>query len=282
MLADLHVHSSYSDGSMNPKELVRYARQFGVSVLGLTDHDTISGFQEAKTAGDEERVEVISGVELSIDYPLQGRSHLHIVGLFVNPENKNLTDSLNYLKTAREERMKEIAARMQSAGINIDYDDVRLKAGKGSIGRPHIAALLLEKGYVDNMGKAYREFLAAGCKFHVPKKKLELEKAVTLIHEAGGLSFTAHPYSLGFKTYPPLGRELLKFKEIGVDGIEAYYAKHDRYFTRWLLDFAEKNDMLVSGGSDFHGSPKPSIKPGVGYGGLKIPLEIAAELKKHI
>jgi len=128
MLADLHVHSSYSDGSMNPKELVRYARQFGVSVLGLTDHDTISGFPEAKAAGDEERVEVLCGVELSIDYPLQGRSHLHIVGLLVNPNNKKLTDSLDYLKLAREERMKEIVSRMQSTGINIDYDDVKLKA----------------------------------------------------------------------------------------------------------------------------------------------------------
>ncbi len=282
MLADLHVHSHYSDGSMSPKELLRYARQFGVSVLALTDHDTIAGYPEAKTAGEEQGIEVLCGVELSIDYPMEGRSHLHIVGLMVNPDNKNLTNTLDFLKQAREERMKDIVSRMQSAGMDIDYKEVCQRAGKGCIGRPHLAELMLVIGYVVNMGKAYTEFLAAGCKFHVPKKKLQLEKAVSLIHESGGLAFIAHPYSLGFKTYPPLGKEILKFREMGVDGIEAYYAKHDRYFTRWLLDFARENDLLVSGGSDFHGRPKPSIKPGVGYGDLKIPLDVVTDIKNAV
>ena len=280
MLVDLHTHSTCSDGSLSPAELVGYVKKFDVCVMALTDHDTVAGVEAAQQAGAEQGVEVLSGVELSIDYPLPGRAHLHLLGLMFDPRHKGLLAALNKLKEARDRRAHKISEKMQQAGWQIDYDDVKKIAGKGSIGRPHLALVMLDKGYVKSTAQAFKKYLGKGAPFYVPKEKLALQPAIDLIHQAGGLAMLAHPVSLGFKTYPPLGKEILKYKALGLDGIEAYYSSHDRYFTQWLLDFAKNNGLLVSGGSDFHGTPKPGIKPGIGYDNLKVPPELLYALKE--
>lgn len=281
MLVDLHMHSNCSDGSLSPFELVKYVKQFDVGVMALTDHDTIAGVEQAQKAGAEQGVEVLSGVELSIDYPLSGKAHLHLLGLLVDPQHQGLLAALNRLKEAREERAHKIIEKMQTAGWQINYDDVKKIAGKGSIGRPHLALVMMEKGYVKSTAQAFKKYLGKDGPFYVSKEKLALQPAIDLIHNAGGLTILAHPYSLGFKTYPQLGKEILKFKAWGLDGIEAYYSGHDRYITKWLIDFANSNELLISGGSDFHGKPKPGIKPGVGYGNLKIPMQVVRRLKER-
>lgn len=281
MPVDLHTHSNCSDGSLSPLELVKYAKHFGVTAMALTDHDTVAGLAEAQKAGAEQGLDVLSGVELSIDYLLPGKAHLHLVGLLIDWRNEALVAALDELKEARDQRAQEIIGKMQQAGLQISYDELLELAGDGSLGRPHLATLMVRKGFVSSMKKAFQQYLGKGCPFYVPKKKLNLRQAIDAIHQAGGLAILAHPYSLGFKTYPPLGEEILKLKELGLDGIEAYYSGHDRYFTKWLLDFAHSNDLLVSGGSDFHGKPKPGIKPGVGYGDLKIPEEVVLKIKEY-
>jgi len=280
MRVDLHMHSNYSDGSLSPQKLIAYVKKFDVGIMALTDHDTIAGVSEAQLSGKAKGIEVFSGVELSIDYPLEGSAHLHLLGLLIDIHNTHLISNLERLKKARDERAKEIIAKMQSAGLKIDYNEVKKEAGVGSIGRPHIAALMVQKGFVPSHIIAFKRYLGKGGPYYVPKVKLDLPTAIALVHQAGGLSILAHPYSLGFTTYLPLGQKILELKEMGLDGIEAYYSRHDRYFTGWLLDFAARNDLLIAGGSDFHGKPKPEIKPGIGTGHLNIPEKVAWKLKQ--
>ena len=154
--------------------------------------------------------------------------------------------------------------------------------GHGSAGRPHVASLLMKEGYARSMIDGFRRFLGKGCPGYVPKKKLAIVPAIDLIHDAGGLAILAHPVSLNYPNYPRLGREILKLTEIGLDGIEVFYSSHDRYLTKWLLDFARQHNLAVSGGSDFHGTTKPDVQPAVGRGNLRIPPLIADLLRERV
>ncbi|MGD9898974.1 MAG: PHP domain-containing protein [Calditrichaceae bacterium] len=282
MLIDLHMHTNYSDGSFSPEELIDYVSARDVGIIAVTDHDEIGGVLPAREYGEKKRVDVIPGVELSIDMELTGGAHLHMLGLLFDPENVTLIEELNKLKKAREERAFRIVQKLREAGIPIDADDLIDAVGQGSAGRPHIAAILIKKGVVSDIYEAFDKYLSKGRPGYVPKTKLKLEPAIELIHRAGGLAIIAHPVSLKYETYRELGEKILEMKAVGLDGIEAYYPGHDKYLTEWLVKFAGKNNLVVSGGSDFHGSAKPDVEPGIGRGGLVIPPEIVERLREEV
>ena len=283
---DLHMHTTCSDGSLSPAELVDKAHALGLKAIAVTDHDEICGCKEAMERGREKGIDVVAGVELSIDYPLSGKNHLHIVGLFIDIENKQLKTALEKLKMARRTRAEKMVSKLRKAGYNVTYEELKKISGEGSIGRPHVAALLKLKGIIRKETDAFRHLLSKGGPGYVSKEKLDVKSAIDVLHRAGGLAIMAHPISLGFRTYDELGKEILKIRDYGLDGIEAYYSRHDRYLTRWLLEFADKNDLLISGGSDFHGTAKPNVQPGIGSGDLHIPYSVYENLlnfrKKNI
>lgn len=251
-----------------------------ISVLAITDHDTVDGCLPAMASGEVLGVKVISGVELSIDYPLDGNGHLHLLGLFLNPENEELVKTLNDLKEARQQRAQEILYKLNKIGMPIDPAELEAKVQGASPGRPHIVSLLLEKKYVYNAFQAYTKILGRGGSAYVPKKKLDLQTAIESVHQAGGLAILAHPISLMFANYPLLGDEILRFQKMGLDGVEVFYSSHDHYFTKWLYDFCKKHYLLISGGSDFHGKAKRDIALGRGRGNLKIPVSVFETLEE--
>jgi predicted metal-dependent phosphoesterase TrpH len=278
MAVDLHLHTTHSDGSFAPKDLVDLVRHYNVDVMAVTDHDDISGVQEAQARGKEVGVRVIAGIELSIDYPLQGRAHLHLLGLMLDIENPDLLARLHYLREARRARAKEIVERLQKMNIDVHYDELEQIVSGESIGRPHIAHLLVKKGVVTQVSEAFEKYLGRNAPAFVAKKKMTLAEAIDLVHKAKGLAILAHPISLFAKNFDELARYLDHFRELGLDGLEAYYSYHPAELTRFLLDYAKKNRMAVSGGSDFHGEAKPDIKPAIGTGNLHIPPEIVPAL----
>jgi predicted metal-dependent phosphoesterase TrpH len=281
MSIDLHAHTYFSDGSLSPQALIDLAVEKKIDVLAITDHDEVGALHSAFEYATHVPIEIVSGVELSIAYNLPEQGHLHILGLFIDYQNEELNAILDQLKQARYDRIKTMLKKMNSLGCDLDIDELDQNIGYGSAGRPHLAQMLVEKGMVKDVPEAFSKFLSKGRPAYVPKKKLSAESAIHLIHCAGGLAIAAHPFSLGFSTYPEVGIEMLKLKALGLDGLEAYYTSHNAYITKWLLDFARENGLLISGGSDFHGDPRPEIQLGCGLGNLDIPYSVFENLKNY-
>ncbi len=281
MSIDLHTHTNFSDGSLPPEALIDLAVESKIDVLAITDHDEIGALPAAFEYAMSLPIKIVSGVELSIEYDLPGHGHLHIVGLFIDYKNNTLINALNELKQARCDRIKTMVQKVTTLGYDLNIDELNQNIGRGSAGRPHLARMLIEKGIVNDIPEAFSKYLSKGQPAYVPKKKLSAELAIDLIHRAGGLAIVAHPFSLGFSTYPEIGREILKLKALGLDGLEAYYTSHNVYLTKWLLDFARENGLLISGGSDFHGDPRPEIQLGSGLSNLNIPYSVFENLKNH-
>lgn len=280
MLADLHTHSTFSDGSLSPNELIDLASDHWVSALAITDHDEAGAFLAVKEYADKKGIELIAGVELSIECPLSTGGHVHLVGLFIDAQNEALRIALYDLKTARHDRALKMIEKLTAVGLRLDADELCSAAGNGCIGRPHIALMLKQKGLVSSLGEAFKKYLGRDGPAYVPKKKLPFLQAAEIIHQAGGIAILAHPISLRFPTYESLGKEILRLKSLGLDGLEVYCPGSDGYFRDWLLQFANEQQLLVSGGSDFHGKAKPDIQLGRGYGDLFVPLEIVDGLKQ--
>ncbi len=281
MRIDLHTHTNFSDGSLSPQDLIEHVKKYDVGILAITDHDEILANIPAMEYGKNAGVEVIAGVELSIDYPLPGRGHLHLLGLFIDSQNEVLVRKLRWLSAERRNRAAEIIKKLRQNGVDAGLDELAEIVGEGSAGRPHVARLLMDKGVVSSVPEAFYRYLGKDAPAYVPKKKLDIQTAIDAIHQAQGLAILAHPISLGFETYPEIGTEIMKIKALGLDGVEAYYSSHDRYFTKWMADFARENDLVISGGSDFHGQAKPNVQPGTGRGDLRIPVRLADELKQY-
>ncbi len=281
MAVDLHVHTAHSDGSYSPSELIELVAQYDVDTLSVTDHDVISGIEEAAERGQHIGIRVIPGTELSIDYPLSGSAHLHLLGLYIDIHNPVLIKALQNLRLARRERAKEIIERLKRLNIDIRFDDLELRKHGASLGRPHIAKLLVEMKIVKSIKEAFQKYIGRSGPAFVPKKKLNLKQAIELIHRAKGLALIAHPVSLGAADKSELFKYLDEFRAAGLDGIEAYYSYHSEEFTKTLIEYARKNGMAISGGTDFHGDAKPDIKPAVGAGNLIIPTEVVEQLDAY-
>lgn len=275
---DLHLHTTHSDGSCTPAEVVGLAHQAGVTALAITDHDIMTGVAEAITAGEPLGIEVIPGVEIS---SLMGQSELHILGYFLDWRDPLLSERFKTLHDSRHRRNPQIIERLQALGIDISYDEVRALAGSDSVGRPHIARALMDKQVVSSAKDAFDRFLADGKPAYVPRDLPSPAEAIQWIKSAGGLAVLAHPtwVKLADHSLIELVREL---KTAGLDGVEVYYSTHAARQTREYLSLAQQLGLLVTGGSDFHGLTKPDIDVGIGKGTLHIPTSLLTKMKAAV
>lgn len=273
-MIDLHSHSTASDGSYSPSALVGLALERGLSALALTDHDSVSGLPEAEAAASGSALRLIRGVEIEIAF---GPGEFHLLGLRLERLGGELENVLQRLFRARKERNQRILDRMRDAGFTATMDDLKAVAGEGSAGRPHIAALLVERKAVRTRQEAFDKYLAKGRPFYEAKDCLGLDEAMRIIREAGGLAIVAHPLSL-FVSWGRLGSLMDEWKELGIDGIEAYHPTAKVSHCRRLEKMARGRGFRVTAGSDFHGAIRPERKLGRTAGNLVIGDEYLDEI----
>ncbi len=276
-LIDLHAHTTTSDGSLTPSQLVDMARKNGLRALAVTDHDTIEGLPEALERGAEIGIEVAPGVEISAEFK---SGTMHILGYFIDPANPNLSEKLQTLQEARRTRNPRIAGKLRDLGLEVTMEEVDAAAGGGQVGRPHFARVLIDKHYVSDIDEAFGRYLGKGAPAYVDKFRLYPKDAVTMIRGAGGIAVLGHPFTLNLEP-EPLERLLIDLVDVGLEGIEVYYSEHTPEMTRLYLTLAEKLNLLPTGGSDYHGDNKDEIALGRGFGNLAVPYDLLAGLKNR-
>ena len=278
-MIDLHVHTSRSDGTYTPQQVLRLAAKRKLVALAITDHDTIDGVAPAIDEGTIQGVEVISGVELSAqsDFGI-----LHILGYFVKLDHSELLETLAKLKQLRDDRTIQILKKLSDRGINLSIEEVNKEAGEGVVGRPHIARILLARGLVSHLQEAFDRYLKKGASCYVAKAKLPSEVAIQLIRRAGGLAVLAHPYSMFNRGPAELEHILKELISQGLKGIEVLYPKHTREQTKLFRKLADKYGLVETGGTDFHGDNKPDIELGYIPGHPPLPYSMLEHLReKH-
>jgi hypothetical protein len=273
---DLHLHTTHSDGSLSPAEVLRLAHKAQVNALAITDHDIVSGIPEAMGVGAELGIEVIPGVEISSRL---GDSELHILGYCLHWEDPELNRRLAALRASRHSRNPQIIERLRSLGLDVTYEEVQALAGTDSVGRPHIARILIDKKYVTSAKEAFDRYLADGRPAYVARDLPEPADAIDWIRAAGGVAVLAHP-TWAKVSGEGLNALLTRLKGEGLGGIEVHYSTHTKRQTTEYLDLAKRLNLLVTGGSDFHGITKPDIEVGTGRGDLKVPEKLLEPLKK--
>ena len=273
---DLHTHTTHSDGSASPEELIGAARLNGARAVAITDHDTVGSFAGAREASQRFGIEFVPGIEISAEFAL---GTMHILGYCVDETSARLTHELDELKRAREERNPRIASRLQSLGLDISYDEVAQVAGNEIVGRPHFARLMVEKGYVASIQEAFDRFLRKGAAAYVEKARLSPADAIALIRAAGGVAVLAHPYQLNLSSPERVDELVGQLAEFGLDGIEAIYSRHSVAERASYAEVAARHNLLVTGGSDYHGSYKPDISLVTGLGDLEVPYSLLEAVK---
>lgn len=272
---DFHLHTTHSDGSCTPAEVIALAGKAGVTALAITDHDITTGIPEATAAGTALGIEIIPGIEIS---SLLGGSELHMLGYFLDYQDARLNERLARLRESRHRRNPKIIERLQAAGIDITYDEVRALAGTDAVGRPHIARVLMGKGVVSSAKEAFDQWLADGRPAYVPRELPTPAEAIHWIKEAKGLAVLAHPTWVKV-TEGTLADLVRTLKANGLDGVEVHYSTHTARQTRDYLALAKQQGLLVTGGSDFHGVTKPDIEVGIGKGSLHVPDSLLDKMK---
>jgi len=277
-IIDLHSHTTYSDGSATPQELLAQAQSAGASAVAITDHDTVAGLSEGRAAAAELGIEFIDGIEISAEY---SPGTMHILGYFINAESTSFNTALVELREARERRNPQIAARLQALGFDLAYQEVERLAGNEVVGRPHFARLLVERGYANSIQDAFNRFLGKGAAAYVEKARLLPAAAIALIHEAGGVAVLAHPYQLKLEHVEEVERLIIELAALGLDGLEAIYSRHSEDERLVYAQMARRHGLLVTGGSDYHGTYKPDIRIVRGKGDLAVPYELLDEIKRR-
>ncbi len=268
-----------SDGSLTPTELVELAHKSGLAALGITDHDTIYGWDEAFAAGEKAGIEIVPGVELSTSYE-GGRFHL--LAYYVSPDSE-LIRVLETIQAARKNRNGEIFDNLRTLGIPLEESELRVFAGEnGQLGRPHFAQAMIARGYVQSTREAFDRYLADGKPAYATKSVLSPRDAIRLINEAGGVSVWAHPPLNRNFTLHELEEKLAEWKSWGLDGLETFYSRYTHEEAKWTESARRKFDLLESGGSDFHGSSKPDIQLGITNTGEAVPNRVLDAMKERV
>ena len=265
---DLHTHTTHSDGFHTPEELILKAKSLGIKAISITDHDSVSAFPEAYSIGEKNGIEVIPGVELSTDI---GGSEVHILGYLFDVKDKDLKGYLKFFRDERYKRACRIIEKLNSLGFTLSIDEIKLASKNSAIGRPHIAKLLHEKGYVKSYLEAFNKYIGNGCPAFEKKVHLSPQSAFKILNDAGGLSFIAHPSNMP--------ETLLKdFIDAGVDGIEVYHPSHSLSKVNFYKGVVNEFFLLSSGGSDFHGGKREDDK---NFGKYYVSYEILENMKKN-
>lgn len=276
-IVDLHVHSTKSDGSFTPTQLVDYALEKGLSAFALTDHDTTDGIEEALEAARGKNIEVIPGIEFSSEYEGQD---IHIVGLYIDYQSDFFKRRLTSFVNGRMIRNKEMCRRLTEHGIPVTYEELTSEFPDCVITRSHYAKFMLNHGYTKSMKEAFDRYIGDRGPCFVPRKKISPIRAVEIILKAGGFPILAHPL-LYHMSGSRLDKLVSILKDMGLQGIEAIYSTHSLSDEREIRTLAAKYDLCISGGSDFHGNAKPGLDLAVGYGKLFIPEEILDKIKER-
>ncbi len=276
---DLHTHTNASDGSMSAFELVVYAAQAGLSAIAITDHDTVAGLDDGLAAGGDIGIEVIAGIELSADYPRE----MHILGLFIDHNSPALAKELDSLRQFRAQRNAKMIDNLIAQGFLLTYDDVlacKPGAALDGLGRIHMAVALVKKGYAATVEEAFLRYLTGGSAAYVSRQRFSPQECIALIKEAGGYAFLAHPvYSE--KEQDALEDLLVTLKGFGLDGVECMHSEQDETFCDMCVALCRKHALMISGGSDFHGSNKPHIAIGQTGGARYVEAHVLDDIKRQ-
>lgn len=277
-MVDLHVHSTASDGTYTPTELVAYAIEKKLTAFALTDHDTIAGLDEAIHAASNSSLEVIPGIEFSTEY--NGKD-IHIVGLDIDYKNPFFVETLAQFIDSRNNRNEKMCQLLNNMGMKISLSELSERFPDSVITRAHFARFLLEHNYIPKIETAFEKYIGDTCPCYVPREKVHPVQAIRLIREAGGIPVLAHPplYKLAPKELEKLVAAL---SQQGLLGIEAIYSTYNRADENQMRSLAKSYHLSISGGSDFHGKNKPYIDLGAGRGNLNVPDEVWTNLKKKL
>ena len=274
-MIDLHCHSTFSDGSFTPSQLVEMGAAAGLSALALTDHDTLAGLGEFQAAGEGAPLRTIPGIELSVDWDC---GQMHMLGYWMDPADPALSGELEWVRDGRAARNRKILENLNSLGFAMTWEEVRARAGdRGGVGRPHFAGVMIEKGYATDKNEVFDKWLGDGKPGYADRPRLTAERAIALIRGAGGVAVLAHPFTVR------VGRERIaqlvgELREMGLSGMECYYSEHSADLTKEFLALAAATGLVPTGGSDFHGAMTPGVSLGTGMGGLNVPDETVESL----
>lgn len=262
---DLHTHSVFSDGKLTPEQLLEEAQWSGLSAIALTDHDNTDGLARAKAAGRERSIEVVSGVELSCVH--DGRE-VHLLGLLIEPDAV-LTAELKKMRDNRQARMQKMLDKLEQINIHIKMSDLPLDE-TNSLGRPHLARVMVQKGYVRSISEAFEVYIGDEGPGYVAKDRWSVREGIELIHQARGVSFIAHPGA------SMMVEHILEFAGLGLMGVEVYYSKHSPELEKQLFQMCSENNLLVCGGSDYH-----TEDTGINIGMPFVPYQVLEDIKKR-
>jgi predicted metal-dependent phosphoesterase TrpH len=276
MAIDLHTHSSFSDGSDTPTELFDRAASMRLKAIALTDHDTLEGIAEARVAAERHGIELIPGTELSLESEKGG---MHLVVLWLEPVSGPLQDRLAGLQVGRDERNARMVDRLCELGLPIGLEEVLEEAGEGSVGRPHIAAVMVRHGHVDSMEQAFAEYLGNGKAAYVGRERLGPREAIQLARASGGVPILAHPHTLGVDNRFEMADLLVDLSAHGLIGIECHYGTYTAGGRAGMVALAGRFGLLPSGGSDYHGTYKSDVELGLGRVGIPVPDAILEDLR---
>jgi 3',5'-nucleoside bisphosphate phosphatase len=268
MFADLHLHTHFSDGTFSPEEVVARASRIGHAALSLTDHDTVEGCERMATACEAVNIEFITGTELTAEHD---DIELHLLAYFIDTQNEKLLSEMSRFQTVRQERIREMVARLNELNIPLQADAVFALANCRAPGRPHVARAMVKAGLCPSLDEAFERYLKKNRPAWVPKAKMSALESIELVHQAGGLAVMAHP---GLNRSDDVIPDLVN---AGLDGIECFHTKHSTSVSEHYLEIADKFKLLVTGGSDCHGKSKG--KPLIGT--VKLPYTHVEKLKQH-
>ncbi len=265
--ADLHLHTFFSDGTYSPEELVNEASNQGLSAIAITDHDTVDGIDRGIEAGKLSGIEVLPGIELTVEYQAK---EIHLLGYLIDYKNEDLKQKLKVLNNNRVERIYKITDKLKEQGVNLNPQAVFNLAKNGSPGRLHIARAMVAEGIISSTYEAFRKYIGDKCPSYAAGFKFSPQEGIDLIKSLKGIPVLAHPYSINNDELIPL------LVDFGLMGIEVYYAEHTQSMINFYFDMVKKYNLLMTGGSDCHGNAKSEIKIGT----IKIPYELVEKLKE--
>jgi len=269
MFVDLHLHTTYSDGSFTPEELILKAKKLNYSAIAVTDHDTVAGLEEAIQLGKKYDLETVPGIEFNTSYK---NNDIHILGYYINKKSKKLLSLLNKIKKERKERIEKMIKLLDKEyNFKITMQEIKNISSNNIIGRGHIARLLTEKNYVDTWEEVFDKYIGRGKPGYVDRNKISPFEAIDIIKQANGIPVIAHPGLIGNQQ---IIDQLINY---GVTGIEVFYPEHNKRMTDKYKNIADKNELLITGGSDCHG---PKNKEGIKLGKIKLDYCYLNELKK--
>ena len=270
---DLHVHTTASDGTYTPAEVVELAHKTGLAAIAITDHDTVSGYAEAARRGAELGVEIVPGIEISTKYG----SSIHMLGYYIDMQSEGLHHILDWIVEDRDERARKMAELMAADGLPVSFDIMKERYGE-VIGRPHFANMLVELGLARDVQDAFDRYVEKGQRYYVGRTILPIERAIGLIIKAGGVPVLAHPFQ--YKRDDAGLRELIEYcMQHGLRGMECYYTGYTPEQSAYLASLADEYGLIKTGGSDFHGENKKHILLGRGLGKLEVPYSLLEGLK---